>query len=153
MTMHPASIHRSTKKSHLHQFHLQIDGGANRSITNNRDRLHTYWDIEPYKIGGIGKCIVYTGKGNFHFICDNDSAIPITIFSPPHTTVTVIYPTDAVFSNSDSFDSWWKMADCATGTGNIRFYKSHEITIATVPLVTWNRLWYLEQDISSTLYQ
>ena len=44
------------------------------------------------------------------------------------------------------------MADCATGTGNLRFYKSDEITIAKIPLVTRNRLWYLEQDITSTFY-
>ena len=137
----------------LHHFRLQVDGGANRSVTNNRDCLHTYWDIKPYTIGGIGSGIVCTGKGIFHLICDDDLVIPITMFFSSQATETVISPTDAVFSNSTSFDSWWQMADCATGTGHLRFYKSNEITIATIPLVMRNRLWYLEQDITSTVYR
>jgi len=75
------------------------------------------------------------------------------MFFSLYATETIISPTDAVFSNSDSFDSWWQMADCETGTGNLRFYKSNKITIATVPLVMRDRLWYLEQDIFSTLYR
>ena len=47
----------------LHHFRLQVDSGANRSVTNNYDCLHTYWDIKPYTIGGIGSGIVCTEKG------------------------------------------------------------------------------------------
>ena len=45
------------------------------------------------------------------------------------------------------------MADCKTDAGNLRFYKSDEITIASVPLVMRNKLWYLEEDIRSTVYR
>ena len=136
----------------LHPFRLQTDGGANHSITKNRDFLRTYWDIAPYNIGGIRAGIVCTGKVIFHLICDNNSIIPITMFFSTDATETVISPTDAVFSNSYYFDSWWQMADYTTGTGNLWFYSSNEITIASVPLIVCNRLWYLEQDISSTIY-
>ena len=141
------------KFARLHHFRLQIDGGANRSVTKNRDCLHTYWDIASYRIGGIDDGIICTGKGIFHLLCDDGSIIPITMFFSADATETVISPTDAVFSNSDSFDSWWQMADCKTGAGNLRFYKSDEITIASVPLVMRNKLWYLEQDITSTVYR
>ena len=125
----------------LHHFRLQINGGDNRLVTNNRDCLNTYWDIAPYKIDGIGNGIVCTGKGIFHLICDEASIIPITMFFSSDATKTVISPTDAVFSNFNSFDSWWQMDDCKTGTGNLRFYKYNEITIASIPLVMRNRLW------------
>ena len=46
----------------FHHFRLQIDEGANRSVTNNRDCLHTYWSIVPYRISGIGDVIIYTEK-------------------------------------------------------------------------------------------
>ena len=75
------------------------------------------------------------------------------MFYSTDATETVISPTDAVFSNSDTFDSWWQMADCKTGAGNLRFYKSDEITIASVPLVMRNKLWYSEYDITSTVYR
>jgi len=45
------------------------------------------------------------------------------------------------------------MVDCAADKRSLRFYTPNEITIATVPLVICNKLWYLEQDITSTLYR
>ena len=68
------------KFAQLNHFRLQIDGAADCSVTNKKDCLHTYWDMIPYKISGIGDSIICTGKGIFHFICDNRSVIPITIF-------------------------------------------------------------------------
>ena len=127
----------------FHHFRLQIDEGANRSVTNNRDCLHTYWGIVPYCIGGIGDVIICTEKGVLHLLCDNSSIILISMFFSADATETVISPTDTVFSNSDSFDSWWQMANCKTGVGNLRFYKSDEITITSVPLVMLNNMWYL----------
>ena len=80
----------------LHHFCLQIDGGANRSVTNNRDCLHTYWDITPYRIGGIGDGIICTGKGIFHVICKVGSVISITMFySVDATQPTQCSPTNS----------------------------------------------------------
>ena len=75
------------------------------------------------------------------------------MFYSAEATETVVSPTDAVFSNRQSYDSWWQIANCATGEGELKFYKSNEITIATIPLVMHNRLWYLDQDITSTQYR
>ena len=122
-------------------------------MTNNKECLHTYWEITPYTIGGIGDGIICTGKGIFHPVCDDASVIPITMFYSADSTETVVSPTDAVFSNRQSYDSWWQIANCATGSGELRFDKSNKITIANMPLVMHNRLWYLEQDITSTLYR
>ena len=88
-----------------------------------------------------------------HLICADGSVISITMFFSADATETVIFPIDAVFSNKQSYDSWWQIANCATGEGELRFYKSNEITIANVPLVMRNRLWYLDQDIASTVYR
>ena len=88
-----------------HFFKVQVDGGANRSVTNCRDCLHTSWDITPYKIGGIGDGITCTAKGIFHFICTDGSVLPITMFYSKEATETVVSPTDTVFSNADAFDN------------------------------------------------
>ena len=45
------------------------------------------------------------------------------------------------------------MANYNTGGGELRFYKSNGITTYSVPLVVWDKIWYLERDITSTLYQ
>lgn len=60
-------------------FRLQVDGGANHSVTNNRDTLHVLWDISPYYIGGIGIWIRCTAKCVFHLLCGNDLVLPVTM--------------------------------------------------------------------------
>ena len=89
------------------QFHLQADGGANRSFTNNRDLLHVSWDIAEYVICGIGDGIKCTAKGVFHLLCDDGSVLPVTMYYSPMAIETVVSPTDIVFSNTNKYDSWW----------------------------------------------
>jgi len=64
-----------------HCFRLNVDGGANRLVTNNLDYMHTSWDINPYTIGGIGDGITCTKKGLFHLICDDGSVLPVSMFT------------------------------------------------------------------------
>ena len=109
-------------------------------VTNNRDYLHTSWDITPYQIGGIGSGITCTTKGIFHIVCDVGSMIPVEMFYSNDATETVVSPTDTVFSNSDQFDSWWQISNCHTGGGELRFYKTNGITKCSTPLIMRNRL-------------
>ena len=137
----------------LHHFRLNVDGGANRSVTNNLDVMHTSWDIAPYRIGGIGSGITCTKKGIFHLVCDDGSILPVSIFYSAEATDTVLSPTDIVFCNADTYDSWWQLSNCTKGKGELRFYKTNTITRATVSITMINKLWYVEQDITSTVYR
>ena len=87
-----------------HHILLQADGGANRSVTNLKDILTVYWDIDDHHMGGIGKGIKCTGKGLFPLVCTDGSTILIEMFYSEEATCTVISPTDMVF-NSPDFDS------------------------------------------------
>ena len=89
-------------------FSLQADGGANRSVINNREILHVSWDIVKYSIGGIGYGIMCTAKVVFHLICDNGSVLPVQMYYSPMATETAISPTDIVFNNTNKYDSWWQ---------------------------------------------
>ena len=68
-------------------------------------------------------------------------------------TETVVSPTDDVISNSDFFDSWWKMDNYSTCGGELKFYKSNGITTCIIPLLMRNKLWYLKRDVTSTVYR
>ncbi len=129
---------------------LQCDGGANRSVTNDESLLHVSWDISPYSIGGIGTGITCTKKGLFHLICDDESILPVEMFYSAEATETVISPTDIVFSNSDKYDSWWQLNNCAKGNGGLRFYHTNELFQCNVRLSMHNKLWFIEQDIITT---
>ena len=87
-----------------HLFRLQIDSGANHSVTNYRDCLHRSWDINPYIIGGIGDSITCTAKKITSF------ALTAPSFQSPcfsqRRILKLSYPlTDTVFTNNNSFDS------------------------------------------------
>ena len=99
--------HPITKKELSTQlFRLQADGGENHSVTNNRDMRYVSWDIEPYLIDGIGGGITYSATGIFHLICDNGSALPVTMLFSAAATDTIISPTYIVFSKQNKYDSW-----------------------------------------------
>ena len=134
-------------------FRLQVDGGANRSVTNNIDYLTTSWEIAPYRIGGIGAGITCTAKGIFHIICSDGSVLPVEMFYSAEATETIVSPTDTVSNNSTDFDSWWQLANCRTGGGELRFYKTNGITRCSIPLRMHNKLWYIDQDVASTVYR
>ena len=69
--------------------------------------MHTSWDINPYTIGSIGDGITCTKKELSHFIYDDESVLPVSIFYFKEATEMVLYPTDIVFYNTDVYDSWW----------------------------------------------
>ena len=77
----------------------------------------------------------------------------ITIFFYAEAKETVVSPTDVVFSNSNSFNSWWKIANCSTGGGELKLYKLNSITTCSILLDVNNRIWYLKQEITSIVYR
>ena len=137
----------------LHQtIHLQVDGGANRSITNMKDIFTAFWDIDPYKISGIAGNIICTGKGLFPLMCTDGSSLLVEMHYSADASCTVISPTDVVVKN-DKYDSWWQVSYVSNGFGHLRFYSSSSINNCIVPLVMRNHLWFVEQDGARSSYR
>ena len=78
----------------LHYFQIQLDRGVNHSVTNSRDYIHTYWDINSYSIDSIEEGIFCTEKFIFHLVCDDRCIMSITMFFSADATNTVVSPTD-----------------------------------------------------------
>ena len=114
--------------------------------------MHTSWDIAPYQIGGIGSGIPCTKKGIFHLVCNEESVLPVSIFYSAEAINKVLSPTDILFCNVDKYDSWWQSSNCSKGNRESQIYKSNTITRATISTTWVNKLWYIEQDITSTVY-
>jgi len=74
------------------------------------------------------------------------------MFYSKDATETIVSPTDTVRSHPDQYDSWWQMCNCRTGKGDLRFYKSNGITRCNVDIHMRNKLWYISQDVASTIY-
>ena len=101
---------------------IQADGGANRSVTNDRTLLSACYDIEDYPMGGIGTGIVCTARGLYHMKCDDESIITVDMFYSPDATHTVISPTDTVTKHKHSLECWWQISDVKRGVGQLNFF-------------------------------
>ena len=85
----------------------QIDGGANKSITNSLDDLEAYWEIEPVTMKAVSSSIkiMCTHRGIYNLITRNGNVIPILMYYLPHASHCIISPNDTV-ATSDDFTSW-----------------------------------------------
>lgn len=72
---------------------LQIDWGADRLLTNQRDLLSRYQPTATYNIYGINKD---DGKGCLPWLSDNGDTIYIPCYYSLDAAETIISPTDAV---------------------------------------------------------
>ena len=66
---------------------------------------------------------------------------------------TVLSPMDIVFFNSNVYDSWWQGSNCLQCNGEPRFYKTNNITRASIQITMQNKLWYIDQDVTSAVYR
>jgi len=117
---------------------IQIDGGANRSITPRQDLLHRYKTTAAYPIYGVNKddvALQCVGRGYLPWVADNGD----TLYIP---TETIISPTDVVLSHNHLFCAWAQFSHCATGQGHVTFYRSDGTNHTNFPLVMRNGLWY-----------
>ena len=124
---------------------IQMDGGANRSITNDLSNLQSYWKIDPVKIHGISGTVICSHHGIFNIPTRSGSHIPILMYYSEDTSCTVISPNDAVIESS-KFSAWTQHANFMSNNGHIRFHSTSGLLSEYVDLVTHNRLWYLSSN-------
>jgi hypothetical protein len=87
---------------------LHIDGGANRSITNNMNHLINVRNIKPYYMSSASaesdiKC---TAWGYLPWRSPNNDTLFIKCFYSQHAVDTIISPSDIVLNDVSMFHSW-----------------------------------------------
>jgi hypothetical protein len=100
------------------QIKIQIDGGANRSITSRQDLLHRYKPTNAYPIYGVNKddvALQCVGRGYLPWIADSGDTLYIPMFFSPEAAETIISPTDVVLSHSHIYCAWAQFSHCTTG--------------------------------------
>ena len=130
-----------------HRFLIQIDGGANRSITNNADILINFRNIKRYAMAGISDnnpAIYCTGKGLLPWIADTGEILYVSCYYSHQAAETLISPTDVVLNHIGVYRAWSQHADIDTGQGSIQFYHRNGYSHAKYTLHMQNGLWYYE---------
>jgi len=126
------------------QMRLHIDGGANRSITNDKNNLLNFKNIKTYYMSSANdendiKC---TGIGYLTWRADHGDTILIRCFYSPQAVDTIISPSDIVLNHISTYHTWTHHADMVSGKGHIAFANNTTKHSITFPLTEHNGLWY-----------
>jgi hypothetical protein len=104
---------------------VQLDGGANGSITNNPTNLTRYQLTPDYAIYGVNKddvALTCTATGYIPWAADNGDIVYVPCYYSPDAAEKIISPTDVVMSHL--YTAWGQFAHVPTGQGHITFYRN-----------------------------
>lgn len=129
---------------------LHIDGGANRSITPNRDALLHYRDIKPIHICGVNAddpAVTCNGFGYLPWRAPDGYTLLVRCYYSSAAADTIISPSDVVLNHLALFKAWHQYSDMHLGTGYIDFIRVNTDEPALrFPLTSSNGLWYYYND-------
>mmetsp|Transcript_29198 Transcript_29198/g.41777 ORF Transcript_29198/g.41777 Transcript_29198/m.41777 type:complete len:656 (+) Transcript_29198:922-2889(+) len=134
---------------------VHVDGGANRSITNNKNQLIKYKNIKKYPMSGVsseGPALVCTGVGYFPWRADNGEIVLVKCFYSEQAADTIISPTDIVVNNITNFDGWGQHSNLDDGTGYVEFYRRNGVGSLRYTLHPSNGLWFYQNNINTEDY-
>ena len=128
---------------------MQDDGGANRSVTNQKELLIHYKDIKPYGIGGVkkGEAAIYcTGEGYIPWYSDDDELFLVKCYYCEQVAGTILSPNDLAHQYSERFYGWNFNANMKAGVGQLSLL-ADDGQHALFSAYKENNLWfhYLEQ--------
>ena len=143
---HIATCHLCNK---LLRICIQNDIGANRCVTDRKDIIVGYKDIDAYPMGGIKKediAIVCTGKGYLPWYSAEGICTMVEIFYSANCDGTLISPTNMVGTNSNKYQGFVILSNCDNGTGHLKLLHRDGVTHCTYPMTRTNDLWYHMYD-------
>ena len=131
---------------------VQSDTGANKAVTNNKNILYAYSDIEPYPIGGVKAddiAIVCTGQGLLPWQSREGEIIMVKTLYCSDVDGTIISPTTVVEQNQHKYYGFSIENDCDKGKGILALKSRTTQQTTTYDMTLENGLWYHHYNSSS----
>ena len=128
---------------------IHIDGGANRSITNDRNMLVRYRNIKKYPMSGVAAgepALICTGIGFIPWHDDNGEVVLVKCYYSEAAAETIVSPNDIVTNHIHDFISWSQYSNIDTGSGRLEFHRRDQATPLTFHLTAHNGLWYYNNN-------
>jgi len=88
---------------------VHVDGGANRSVTNNIHLLTGYRDIKRYPLNGVsgdGPAVYCTGSGYLPWKADSQTSVFIKCYYSKDVAETIDSLTDVVMNHLTDINAW-----------------------------------------------
>lgn len=101
---------------------IHVDGGANRSLTNDKSQLINFKNIKKYPMPGVtsdGPALVCTGVGYLPWQADTGQFVLVKCYYSSDAADTIVSPTDIVMNNISNYKGWGQYSDLYTSTGYI----------------------------------
>ncbi len=124
---------------------VHIDGGANRSITNDISLLSNFKNIKRYSMQGVAAnepALYCTDIGLLPWKAYNGDVIFVKCYYSEAAADTIISPTDVVINHITAFNAWGQYSNIDTGEGRIEFHHRNHDTPIIFTLTASNDLWY-----------
>ena len=119
MSHDSSGVIRSVKQCSV-EYLIHHDSGANRSVTNKRELLHSIEPIPKVCIQGANKGTGFlncTEKGIFNLTCTDGSIIPVTVYITDDVEGTILSPTDICISHYNKFSTWEQRSEINSNKG------------------------------------
>ena len=136
---------------HKLQFNIdepQVDSGANKSVTNDRNILQHFKEIPPIPVYGVGSDDIachLTGVGQIALQTDSHTSLQIKVYYSPTCSGTIISP-NAVVRESRTFTSWSQTSHLDVGHALVQFFnRQNPHSRIGISLHMHNSLWYSRQ--------
>jgi len=140
---------RNIRDSELN-IRMHLDGGANRSVTDDIRLLNNVRNIPEYSMFGAQKGaanIRCTKVGFMKLMCRGKGVLNVKTFYSPDISETILSPGDITQSEDNNFSLWDQQCNHDTGKGYIRFSSRSGIQHVTVKTKLMNGLWYATQSL------
>ena len=143
----------AVRSCYLHklQFNIdepQIDSGANKSVTNDKNILQHFKAISPIPVYGVGNDDVachLTGVGQITLQTDSNTSLQIKVYYSPTCSATILSP-NAIVRESHTFTSWSQTSHLDIGLAVVQFFnRQNPHSRIDISLHMHNSLWFSRQ--------
>ena len=133
---------------------MHLDGGVNRSVTDDIRLLHNVRNIPEYVMHGAqkdGPIINCNKVGYLKLMCRGRGVLNVKTYYSPDVSETILSPGDITKSNDNNFTLWEQYSNLEDKIGHIRFSSKSGLQSATVDTRMINGLWYATQPFLDCL--
>jgi hypothetical protein len=129
-------------------FHIHIDGGSNRSVSNDRSLLIHYRNIKKTTMNCAsqeGPILTCTGERYLPWRANSGQYLFVKCLYSPEVAETILLPTDVCLTYNVDFNAWSQYSNMDTGKGTIRFIpRDNSQCVESLYFTTYqtNGLWY-----------
>jgi dUTP pyrophosphatase len=127
------------------QYQIQVDSGANVSVTNNESLLINFKHIKRHALSGVTAdqpALFATGIGYLPWRAESGETILVKCYYSAAAADTIVSPNNVVINHITDYCGWSQHSDVDSGQGIIKLHHRSNKPDVCFSLSSFNGLWY-----------